>query len=144
VSPAEITAYLHANIPLTQAMGVEVESSDVDALVLRAPLEPNHNHLGTAFGGSLSAIATLAAYGVVWLALGDGRAHVVVKDTSMRFRRPVRSDIRAVCRLPEEETMRIIREEFSQKGRARLHLRAVIEDAGDPAVEFEGTFVATR
>ena len=29
-------------------------------VVLTAPLEINHNHLGTAFGGSLAALATLA------------------------------------------------------------------------------------
>ncbi len=55
-----IESYLHREIPITAAMGIRVESYNEKELVLTAPLEPNHNHLGTAFGGSLSAIATLA------------------------------------------------------------------------------------
>lgn len=140
----EITAYFHHQIPLTRAMGVQVVSSDADGLVLTAPLEPNHNHLGTAFGGSLTAIATLAGYGVIWLALGDREAHVVVKDGAFRFRRPVRGEIRAVCRPPEAQVMEEFRREFAEKGRARLRLHAIVEEAGEAAVEFEGTFVARR
>ncbi len=144
MSPAEITSYLHKNIPITAAMGVEVESSDAEGLVLIAPLEPNHNHLGTAFGGSLSAIATLAGYGVVWLALGDPDAHVVIGDGTLRFRRPVTKSIRAICVSPEPPVMQHFREEFDRAGRGRLRLQVTIEEDGEVAVEFEGTFIARR
>ena len=63
--------FLHEQIPLTQAMGVQIESYDEAQLVVTAPLEPNHNHLGTAFGGSLSALTTLTGYAMLWLQLGD-------------------------------------------------------------------------
>ena len=67
----ETEAFFYEQIPLTRAMGVRVESYDGQQLVLTAPLALNHNHLGTAFGGSLSALATLAGYGLLWLDLGD-------------------------------------------------------------------------
>ena len=51
--------FLHEQIPLTKAMEVTLESYDGSQLVVTAPLEPNYNHLGTAFGGSLSALTTL-------------------------------------------------------------------------------------
>ena len=63
--------FLHEQIPLTQSMGVTLESYDGTQLVVTAPLEPNHNHLGTAFGGSLSALTTLTGYAMLWLELGD-------------------------------------------------------------------------
>ena len=47
-------------------MGVKVESLDEDYLTLFAALAPNINHIGTAFGGSLHGLATLACWGVVW------------------------------------------------------------------------------
>jgi len=70
----ETERFLHEQIPLTRAMGVRVRSWDGEKLWLSAPLEPNHNHLGTAFGGSLSALATLAGYSLLWLLLGDREA----------------------------------------------------------------------
>src|SRR5882757_2142143 len=85
----EIEDYFHTKIPLTRAMGVKVESWDGSALVLTAPLTLNHNHLGTAFGGSLSTLATLAGYGLLWLLLDDPKVHVVIRDSAIRFRKPV-------------------------------------------------------
>ena len=140
----ETEAYLHEQIPLTRAMGVTLESWDGTRLVLQAPLEPNHNHLGTAFGGSLSALATLAGYSLVWLMLGDREAHVVVRDSHIRYRHPVRGPLRAVCSRPDDETMQAFRQQFAESGRARLTLQVVIEHDGKACVDFEGTFVAMR
>lgn len=142
MTAAKITVYLHEKIPITKAMGVVVESSGEEGLAIRAPLALNHNHLGTAFGGSLSAIATLAGYVFIWVMLKDEKAHVVVRDGTSHFRRPVRGDIRAVCHAPDAETMRAFYDDYARNGRARLKLRTEIEDGGSVAVEFEGTFVA--
>lgn len=38
-------------IPLSEALGVELVSYDGHALLVSAPLAPNHNHQGTGFGG---------------------------------------------------------------------------------------------
>src|SRR4051812_27463860 len=99
--PREIEAFFHAKIPLTATMGVRVESYDTNRLVLTAPLEVNHNPLGTAFGGSLAALLILSGYGLLWLELGDAGSHIVVRQTSLDYRRPVRGSLRAVCVRPE-------------------------------------------
>ncbi|MBE2287767.1 MAG: YiiD C-terminal domain-containing protein [Prosthecobacter sp.] len=140
----ETEAYLHEQIPLTHAMGVTVESWNGARLVLQAPLEPNHNHLGTAFGGSLSALATLAGYSLLWLMLGDREAHVVVRDSHIRYRHPVRGTLRAACSRPDDAVMEVFRRQFNETGRARLSLPVTIEEDGKVCVEFEGTFVAMR
>ena len=138
----ETTEYLHREIPLTRAMGVQVVAYDGSRLVLEAPLVLNHNHLGTAFGGSLSAVATLAGYALLWLELRDRSAHVVIRESTIKFRRPVHDDLRAVCHTPDAATLDAFREDFARKGKARLGLRVEIEEDGELAVEFEGTFVA--
>jgi thioesterase domain-containing protein len=139
-----LTAFLHREIPLTRAMGVRVAESNATRIVLEAPLAPNHNHLGTAFGGSLAALATLAGYALLWLALRDRAAHVVIRESSMKFRRPVRGDLRAICRAPDAATLDAFHEAFARTGKARLALAVEIESAGEVAVEFAGTFVAVR
>jgi thioesterase domain-containing protein len=140
----EIEQYLHRHIPLSAAMQVRVIEWTKQHLVLKAPLEPNRNHLGTAFGGSLNAIATLTGYSAVWMALDDSDAHVVIRDSTIAFRRPVRGDIRAVCPLPDQAALEAFRSDFNRKGKARLSLQVFIDHEGERAVEFSGTFVAVK
>ena len=143
-APSGLEAYLHDKIPLARAMGVRVETNAADALVLTAPLEPNHNHLGTAFGGSLGAIATLAAYGLLWLELGDRAGHIVIHRSEIVYHRAVRGEIRAICRRPPEAELAEFRRKFADTGKARIRLGATIEHGGRVCVEFAGDFVALR
>ncbi len=140
----EIEEFFHQQIPLTRAMALHVEAYDGAQLVLTAPLALNHNHLGTAFGGSLAAMGMVAGYGLVWLMLGKREGHVVVRDSSIHFRRPVRGILRAICRRPDEATVADFLRKFATERNAHLLLDVTIENDGRVAVQFEGTFVATR
>ncbi len=134
--------FLHEQIPLTRAMQVSVESFDARQLTLTAPLVANHNHLGTAFGGSLAALAMLTGYAFLWLELGDRSAHIVISESTLQFRRPVRGELRAICRQPDD--LATFRETFASKGKARLKLEVVIEANGETAVVFTGLYVAKK
>jgi thioesterase domain-containing protein len=148
--------YLHSQIPITRTMGVGIESYEptTGRLVLSAPLQVNHNHLGTAFGGSLSALCTLAGYALLWLELarrgGDEsakspatQAHVVVKESSISYRRPVKDAmIRVVCERPDTDVMSTFHHQFAQKGKARIGLSCTVVEDGQICVEFTGTYVA--
>ena len=140
----EIENFLHEQIPITRAMGVQVAACDESEFIVTAPLEVNHNHLGTAFGGSLSAIATLAGYGLLWFQLGDRNAHIVIKNSRIHYHRPVRGRIRAICKSPDSATLSAFRKCFHQKGKARVDLKVTIEEDGQVCVEFEGVYVAMR
>ena len=140
----ETERFLHEQIPLCQAMGVRVESFNEGRLVLTAPLEPNHNHLGTAFGGSLSALATLAGYALLWLQMEDRQCHIVIRDSRIRYRHPVTGALRASCCLPAEAEFVAFRDALRQHGRAKLMLRVTIEEGGRSCVEFDGEYVVIR
>jgi len=144
-SPArEIQELFYSKIPLTRAMGVRVEDYNGVQLILSAPLDANINHLGTAFGGSLYTLAVLSGYGLLWIKLQDAQSHLVLRDSSISYERPVRGDIRAICASPEAETLAEFKQTFQQKGKARIALSATIEDQGITAARFLGTFVALR
>jgi thioesterase domain-containing protein len=141
---AETERFFHGKIPLTKAMGVRVESHDSGGLVLTAPLDANHNHLGTAFGGSLAALATLAGYGLLWLELGDRNAHIVIRRSELDYRHPVTGPLRAICRKPPEAELATFRTTFAKAGKARIRLEVTVEEAGRVCMTFVGTFVAIR
>lgn len=144
MTAADAENFLHAQIPLAKAMGVRVAAADAGSVVLTAPLNANHNHLGTAFGGSLNAVAVLAGYAFLWLRLGDRDAHVVVRRSSIDYRRPVTGEIRAVCTAPDEAAMAAFQTRFAQKGKARITLDVTIGEAGAVCVTFQGEYVALR
>lgn len=140
----ETEAFLHAQIPLTQAMGVQVEGYDEAGLILTAPLAPNHNHLGTAFGGSLATLATLAGYTLLWLELGDRSSHIVIQESKIRYRFPVRGELRANAPRVSAEALATFLGDYQASGKARLTLPITIVSAGRVCVEFQGTFVALQ
>jgi thioesterase domain-containing protein len=137
----ETEEFFYKKIPITRSMGVRVAAYDGEQLRLVAPITLNHNHLGTAFGGSLSAIATLAGYGLLWLELQDNTCHVVVRKSSLSFRRPVRKEIVAICRRPAQEDLRLLKAALAEQRKARISLEVTIEEDGLAAVEFRGVFV---
>lgn len=123
-------------------MGLRVLSNDTNGFAVEAPVALNSNHLRTAFGGSINAVATLAAYGLLWLELRRPGVHVVVAESSVRFLRPVRETIRAVCQRPSPDEWKAFTMEFESAGKARIKLRVKVVEAEQTAAEFEGTFVA--
>jgi thioesterase domain-containing protein len=134
--------FLHEQIPITRAIGLRAVSNDESGFTVEAPVALNSNHLRTAFGGSINAVATLAAYGFLWLELNDAATHVVVAESSIRFLRPVRETIRATCLPPHAQSLATFRNEFLAKRKARLTLRVNVTEACEIAAEFEGVFVA--
>jgi thioesterase domain-containing protein len=134
--------FLHQQIPITRAMGVRVVANDKNGFVIEAPVALNSNHLRTAFGGSINAVATLAAYGLLWIELDDPAVHVVVAESSIRFLRPVRETIRAICLHPPPDDLAAFRSQFAANGKARINLVVNVVEAGQTSAEFQGTFIA--
>jgi len=144
MSARDLAAFLHEKIPLTRAMGVRVAETGA-RLVLEAPLEANVNHLGSAFGGSLHALPTLACYAALWTLLYEAGmdGHVVVRRSAAEYRQPVKGTLRAMCLRPAPDAVDGFLADLRRNKKARMELTAIVEGAnGKPAVEFSGTFVA--
>lgn len=138
--------YLHAQIPLSAAMGVSVVSADGDAVVLRAPLGPNVNHKKTVFGGSASAVAILAAWSVLHLRLtGAGRdGEIVIQSNEMAYEKPIGSAFEARAALADPSAWPRFLTMFDRKGRARLEIGSVLTCGGIVVGRLTGSFVALR
>ena len=140
----ELEEFLHSRIPLTRAMGVRVVLRPGGDLSVEAPVALNYNHLQTAFGGSINAVATLAAYGFLWLEVRGSPVEVVVAESRIRFLRPVREQISAVCSAPGAEELKRFHDDLATKGKSRIQLTVTVEENGRTAAEFSGEFVALR
>src|ERR1700734_3179543 len=90
---------------LARHIGLVVESADDASVVLRAPLAPNANYKGTAFGGSLYSVAVLTGWAWVtrYLAARGLSADAVIQESNVRFLTPVHGELRASATAPAEE-----------------------------------------
>lgn len=132
-------------IPLAGAMGARIGRLDDAGLVAAAPLAANVNHMGTAFGGGLQALATLAGWAVTLVSAGEEvPCRVVIREARMRFQAPVRGDLEAHADWPGEAELGDFRARLGQRGRARLTVRVRFGPREAPDAEFEGEFVARR
>ena len=140
----DLERLLHAEIPLTRAMGMRVVRADQNGLTLGAALAPNLNHKQTAFGGSLNSLATLACWGLIQLLVRErGQAITVVnQESSVQFIKPVMRDFEAVCPPPPAPVIERFLHTLERRGRARLALEAAIHSNGEIALRFRGRFVA--
>lgn len=141
---AALQRHLDVDIPLARAIGVQVEGLADGALTLSAPLAPNVNDKGCAFGGSLASVMTLAGWGLLTLSLGEADADVYVQDSRIRYLAPVWTDFRAVARLAPGHGIRALLDDLARHGRARTETFCdlLAGDSGEPAATLEARYVA--
>lgn len=123
-------------VPILGKMGVRVLEAQRGRAVAELPPEPNVNHFGVAYAGSLFSLAECLG-GVLALTTFDVSSGLVpiVKDVHIEFHRPAMGTIRAEAGLSDEEITRVAAEAESS-GRSEFTLTARLSDA-------EGTVVAS-
>ena len=137
--------YLDTSIALVPQMGIKVKTLDDDGLTLFAPLDPNKNHIGTAFGGSLSGLATLSCWGLLWVLLHEQPdQQIVIQDNHVRYLKPVTADFTAKCPMPGDNELQRFELAFNKRNKARLALHSDIFSDGELVGEFSGNFVAVK
>jgi len=129
---------------LAKHIGIVVESADDRAVVLRAPLAPNANYKGTAFGGSLYSVAVLTGWAWVtrYLAAHGLSADAVIQESNVRFLTPVTGELRASVAAPSDAQIDKFRKMLQRAGRGRIRLRVEINYNQTLAALFEGVFAA--
>ena len=119
---------LYAAMPPVAALQLRIAGFDGDALRLEAPLAPNINDKGCAFGGSLASLMTLAGWGLVTLRLQEAglAADVYVADTQLHYRAPLFADLQATARLAEPDAWAGVLERLRDRGRASVRIAACV------------------
>ena len=137
---------IYDKIPLAQAMGMHVLESSPESVILEAPLAANINHIGTAFGGSESALAILAAWSLLHERLKpiSLNAQIIIQRNSIQYLKPVSADFTAKAHLTNFADWQQFETILERRGRARINISATIECEGVVAARFEGDFIAAE
>ncbi|SED11139.1 thioesterase domain-containing protein, putative [Nocardioides exalbidus] len=137
-----------ASVPILEAMGIRVVEVRPGFASADLPPEPNTNHFGVTYAGSLFSVAEMLG-GLLAMAsfdLGGELAGFVplVKESTIRFRRPALGVVRAEASLPDDEVARV-RESALTTGKGEFALEATLTDAGGEVVASTvGTYQVRR
>lgn len=142
--PATTTAYLHKQMPLTQAMGLVVTCASDELAVVTAPLAPNLNHQQTAFGGSIATIGITAGWVYLHCRLErEGiSARLIIQKSQIEYLQPAASDFEARCIAPAAHEWDAFIAMLRKRGRARINRSAQIQCQGKIAAIHHGSYVA--
>lgn len=144
MDPRDVERYLHDRIPLARAVGACVKRIDADGACLEAPLAPNLNHRGTAFGGSLSVLGVLAGWVVVYVGMrrDDIDAHLVIQRHEVDFTAPARDRLTAWAPAPGTAAWSTFLRTLRRRRRARLDVGCELRSAGRDVGRCWGRYVA--
>jgi thioesterase domain-containing protein len=134
---------LAAGVPLISHMGVELVSWSPGEVIVEAPLEPNLNTHGTAFGGSLYCVAAMAGWAMTHLTLMQAgfTPSVWVLRGEVDYLRPVRGRLRAVATLPAESREALC-VSFRQRGKGKVAVDVAIIENGETCVRLKALYAA--
>lgn len=109
-----MTARMHTDIPILAAIGVRVLEARPGFVEVELPFEPNLNHFGAAYAGSLYTAAEVLGGQILRTSL-DLDAELagfvpVLKSSEIRYQRPARGRSRARATMSAEEVQRLRRE----------------------------------
>lgn len=138
---------LHHEIPLTRTMQLRVNRWENHELQLAAPLEPNINHAGSMFGGSLYSVAVLTGWGWLTLRLREAgiEGQIVIRGGSIEYPRPITGEAVGICTAPSEAEWEKFVRQYQRRGLARLQLDIHIHTpSGETAVHLRGDYVLQR
>jgi thioesterase domain-containing protein len=136
-----------AAMPPAAALGLRAVAVSPDTLHLHAPLSANVNDKGTAFGGSLASVMTLAAWGLVVSRLRfDGlTAEVFVADSRIRYLVPLVADLEAHAQFAPDTDWEGFLRCLVGRGKGRVSLLAEVHAPdGRVAATLEARFAALR
>lgn len=139
MTPEQLTDGMHQAIPILGAMGIRVVEARPGFVEVEMPFEPNRNHFGAAYAGSLYTAAEVLGGQIMRVSLdleGELAGFVpLLKSSSIRYLLPALGPVRARASLAPEEIERI-RQEAPEHGKANYDLDAEI-------VAEDGTVLAT-
>ncbi len=143
-----LQADIDRSIPLARAIGLVITAWDGQRLVMQAPLAPNVNDKGCAFGGSLVSGMTLAGWALVTLALRarDLDCDVFVARGETAYLSPVWKDFRIQATAGDPSAWDVFFATLQTRGKARLRIQSQVQEQGDPTrcATLDASFAAKR
>jgi len=133
------------DIPLLTAMQLSFIDYKNLTLTVEAPLAPNINNKGTAFGGSIASICLFSGWAVSTLAFTDNKVlntEIVVYKNAMTFERPARGQLTVEAHIkPDDFDECLAQLKTGENARVRLNIYVDLFHEKDRCASMKGLYV---
>ncbi|KYG63153.1 hypothetical protein AZI86_15715 [Bdellovibrio bacteriovorus] len=145
VNSQDIINTLKKKIALYEHLGIQSVNIEPHRVSFKVSLAKNTNHKGTAFGGSIYAVAVLASYAMVLTGLkarGIPTEDIVIAKGDIQYIEPVETDFEVVCEFPDTRSEHDFYEELRAAGKVRGALHSyILAEGGSRKASLKGVFV---
>ncbi|URZ00204.1 YiiD C-terminal domain-containing protein [Clostridium felsineum] len=140
----EFQQLIHKQIPIINAMGIDVLEFTPYKVRISAKLNPNINDKGTAFGGSISCLMTLCGWAMTFANIKESYpdANIVIQKSTIEYLVPIKKDFIAECTLENEDDKKNFLEMYSKHKKGKLDLKVNCYDKDVLLVKYQGRYVA--
>lgn len=138
----DLEKYLHEQIPASSKLDIRVRNCSSAQVELIAPLSTNLNHKNTAFGGSLSVIAILAGWSMVFLQLPGTKNEIVIQESSISYLKAAKGDFSAISQYDETAKWKKFIKSFDRHGKGRVSVTSNVYCNGEIVAKHNGLYVA--
>ncbi|URZ07157.1 YiiD C-terminal domain-containing protein [Clostridium felsineum] len=140
----EFQQLIHKQIPIINAMGIDVLEFTPYKVRISAKLNPNINDKGTAFGGSISCLMTLCGWAMTFANIKESYpdANIVIQKNTIEYLVPIKKDFIAECTLENEDDKKNFLEMYSKHKKGKLDLKVTCYDKDVLLVKYQGRYVA--
>lgn len=125
--------YIETGVEGIRRTGIKVLAMRDRYVKTLMPLEGNVNHVGIMYAGSLFTIGECMGGAIYGAAFDVRRFFPIVKEVTIKFRRPVVTDVTLELEMSEEEADRI-QQEAEEAGKADFTLDLELKDTNGETV----------
>lgn len=139
--PLELVRQLtEEQIAFVKRSGLKAEVLEPGRVRLRMPLAGNQNHIGSMYAGALFTLAEIPGGALFLTSFDTARFYPIIKDMSLRFRRPAMGDIWVDASLSDDEIQRL-QKQATEEGKAEYVLELQLtDDSGEVVVQSRGVY----
>lgn len=127
MSNEQLRSMAAKGIPFVANTGIDVEVLEKGYTKMRLPFAPNKNHVGTMYAGALFTLAELPGGAIFMTSFDIQRFYPIVRDMSIRFRRPATGDVWVEVRVSDEFVQKV-QAEADANGKADYEWECELKD----------------
>jgi thioesterase domain-containing protein len=139
---------IELEIPIVKKMGVKILEFNDYSCTASAPLEPNHNHKNTVFGGSLYSTCTAVGYALMYALQVKEKFHdydLVIGEGAIRYILPVDRDFFITASLLPDD-WKVFTEKVLKNGFGKIPIKATVysHSPNQSLCSYTATFVMKK